>query len=149
MQEHTPSHVHQPYAPGKNFLLVTGILMIVFGVFGLIGSIILPFLGDILEEAAYILGDDFGLDEIELTVGLAVVAAISSIIMLVIGTLGILWRQIVEKAQILLIGAIVFIVFDIISNIFLGTIGVLSFINWILPILFIIGAVKNKAAMTA
>ena len=145
MQQFSPPHMQPPpYAPGKMFLLVTGIIMIVFGGFGIIGGIGLAFLGDVIDA----------LDPLGTGVGGAVqfwafITIIAAGLMLAMGILGIVWRTALEKAQILIILGASSLLLDIISGIALRTIGVLSVIGWVLPILFIIGAVKNKQAMTA
>ena len=128
-------------AKGSTMIKVVGILMIVFGAIGLIISIV-----------------GFGavalLDAVGASMGMAyfacVLALLSSIVELVTGILGVVNHDKPEKAQILLICAIVIVVLSLLGNIIVpiiagSDVSIVSFlIGLILPGLFAWGAIQNK-----
>lgn len=126
---------------GRKFLKVTGILMIIGGAFGIIGGIIAMIgagaLAAVLETSAG---------------GLMLASALilaSAVFQLIAGIMGVKNCDKPEKAQsCLVMGVIVAILSvagNIISNILGSSFNILSYATGlIIPVLYIIGAVKNK-----
>lgn len=126
---------------GRKFLKVTGILMIIGGAFGIIGGIVAMIgagaLAAVLETSAG---------------GLMLASALilaSAVFQLIAGIMGVKNCDKPEKAQsCLVMGVIVAILSvagNVISNILGSSFDILSYaIGLIIPVLYIIGAVKNK-----
>ena len=126
---------------GRKFLKVTGILMIIGAAFGIIGGIIALIgagaLAAVLETSAG---------------GLMLASALillSAIFQLIAGIMGVKNCDKPEKAQnCLVMGIIVAILSvsgNIISNVLGSSFNILSYATGlIIPVLYIIGAVKNK-----
>ena len=126
---------------GRKFLKVTGILMIIGGAFGIIGGIVAMIgagaLAAVLETSAG---------------GLMLASALilaSAVFQLIAGIMGVKNCDKPEKAQsCIVIGVIVAILSvagNVISNILGSSFNILSYATGlIIPILYIIGAVKNK-----
>ena len=126
---------------GRKFLKITGILMIIGGAFGIIGGIVAMIgagaLAAVLETSA---------------VGLvfaSVLILVSAIFQLIAGIMGVKNCDKPEKAQrCLVMGVIVAILSvagNVISNILGSSFNILSYATGlIIPVLYIIGAVKNK-----
>ena len=126
---------------GRKFLKVTGILMIIGGAFGIIGGIVAMIgagaLAAVLETSAG---------------GLMLASALilaSAVFQLIAGIMGVKNCDKPEKAQsCLVMGVIVAILSvagNVISNILGSSFNILSYATGlIIPILYIIGAVKNK-----
>ena len=126
---------------GRKFLKVTGILMIIGGAFGIIGGIVAMIgvgaLAAVLETSAG---------------GLMLASALilaSAVFQLIAGIMGVKNCDKPEKAQsCLVMGVIVAILSvsgNIISNVLGSSFNILSYATGlIIPILYIIGAVKNK-----
>ena len=126
---------------GRKFLKVTGILMIIGGAFGIIGGIIaligVGALAAVLETSAG---------------GLMLASALilaSAVFQLIAGIMGVKNCDKPEKAQsCLVMGVIVAILSvagNVISNILGSSFNILSYATGlIIPVLYIIGAVKNK-----
>ncbi len=126
---------------GRKFLKVTGILMIIGGVFGIIGGIVAMIgagaLAAVLETSAG---------------GLMLASALilaSAVFQLIAGIMGVKNCDKPEKAQsCLVMGVIVAILSvagNVISNILGSSFNILSYATGlIIPVLYIIGAVKNK-----
>ena len=126
---------------GRKFLKVTGILMIIGGAFGIIGGIVAIIgagaLAAVLETSAG---------------GLMLASALilaSAVFQLIAGIMGVKNCDKPEKAQsCLVMGVIVAILSvsgNIISNVLGSNFNILSYATGlIIPILYIIGAVKNK-----
>ena len=126
---------------GRKFLKVTGILMIIGGAFGIIGGIVAMIgagaLAAVLETSAG---------------GLMLASALilaSAVFQLIAGIMGVNICDKPEKAQsCLVMGVIVAILSvsgNIISNVLGSNFNILSYATGlIIPILYIIGAVKNK-----
>ena len=126
---------------GRKFLKVTGILMIIGGAFGIIGGIIALIgagaLAAVLETSAG---------------GLMLASALilaSAVFQLIAGIMGVKNCDKPEKAQsCLVMGVIVAILSvagNVISNILGSSFNILSYATGlIIPVLYIIGAVKNK-----
>lgn len=128
---------------GKNFLKVTGILMIIGGAFGIIGGIIsivgVAALAAVLETSAG--GLMFA----------SILVLISAIIELIAGISGVKNCARAEKAQSCLIMGILVALLCIAGNITSIVLGSsVAWYSWIvglvLPVLYIIGAVLNKKA---
>ena len=126
---------------GRKFLKVTGILMIIGGAFGIIGGIVAMIgagaLAAVLETSAG---------------GLMLASALilaSAVFQLIAGIMGVENCDNPEKAQSgLVMGVIVAILSvagNVISNILGSSFNILSYATGlIIPVLYIIGAVKNK-----
>ena len=126
---------------GRKFLKVTGILMIIGGAFGIIGGIIAMIgagaLAAVLETSAG---------------GLMLASALilaSAVFQLIAGIMGVKNCDKPEKAQsCIVIGVIVAILSvagNVISNVLGSDFNIMSYATGlIIPVLYIIGAVKNK-----
>ncbi len=126
---------------GRKFLKVTGILMIIGGAFGIIGGIVAMIgagaLAAVLETSAG---------------GLMLASALilaSALFQLIAGIMGVKNCDKPEKAQsCLVMGVIVAILSvsgNIISNVLGSDFNIFSYATGlIIPVLYIIGAVKNK-----
>lgn len=126
---------------GRKFLKVTGILMIIGGAFGIIGGIVAMIgagaLAAVLETSAG---------------GLMLASALilaSAVFQLIAGIMGVKNCDKPEKAQsCLVMGVIVAILSvagNVISNILGSSFNILSYATGlIIPVLYIIGAAKNK-----
>ena len=126
---------------GRKFLKVTGILMIIGGAFGIIGGIIAMIgagaLAAVLETSAG---------------GLMLASALilaSAVFQLIAGIMGVKNCDKPEKAQsCIVIGVIVAILSvagNVISNVLGSSFNILSYATGlVIPVLYIIGAVKNK-----
>ena len=126
---------------GRKFLKVTGILMIIGGAFGIIGGIVAIIgagaLAAVLETSAG---------------GLMLASALilaSAVFQLIAGIMGVKNCDKPEKAQsCLVMGVIVAILSvagNVISNILGSSFNILSYATGlIIPVLYIIGAEKNK-----
>lgn len=130
-----------PNAPGKNYLLVVGILLVIGG--GLSMFLVIPTL--LLGIASLSMG---GLGMILFLA--ALLACATAIIDLIAGILGIVNRNKPEKAKICMGFGITMIVFAVLG--FISSIGaqdvnyVSAIFGLVLPILYLVGAVKNKNA---
>ena len=126
---------------GRKFLKITGILMIIGGAFGIIGGIVAMIgagaLAAVLETSAG---------------GLMLASALilaSAVFQLIAGIMGVKNCDNPEKAQsCLVMGVIVAILSvsgNIISNVLGSNFNIFSYATGlIIPVLYIIGAVKNK-----
>lgn len=126
---------------GRKFLKVTGILMIIGGAFGIIGGIIAMIgagaLAAVLETSAG---------------GLMLASALilaSAVFQLIAGIMGVKNCDKPEKAQSCLVMGIIVAVLSVagnaISNVLGSDFNIFSYATGlIIPILYIIGAVKNK-----
>ncbi len=133
---------------GRKFLKVVGIIMVVFG-----GMAILGGLGNLLtiRELEYILWELSM--PYEYAIYSIIINFISAITMLTTGIIGIVFSERKDKANLCMVFGIINLVivsFPLIvgvamTNIFVIIIGIMSMIlNSVLPILFLVGAVKNK-----
>lgn len=136
-------------APGSKFLLVVGILYIVFGGFGVIGAIsglaLTNHWNTTLPTASGMSWAIF--------YGFGLVAALFSVF---IGLMGLLNRERLEKAAMLRMLGVIALLFIIVEAIFSmavfagalgGVAAVFSIIfGAVLPVLYIIGAQKNVSA---
>ena len=138
-------------APGKNFLLVVGILYVVFGSLGLLTSAggiatadywdrVLPTANDMSWSVYY------------------TITLIGSFFHILVGVMGLINRACLDKASILKMLGIIDIGYVILGAIlstavFAGALGgiaaILSLVfGAVLPILYLIGAHKNHSAYT-
>lgn len=126
---------------GRKFLKVTGILMIIGGAFGIIGGIVAMIgagaLAAVLETSAG---------------GLMLASALilaNAVFQLIAGIMGVKNCDKPEKAQsCIVIGVIVAILSvagNVISNVLGSDFNIINYVaGLIIPVLYIIGAVKNK-----
>lgn len=126
---------------GKNFLKVTGILMIIGAAFGIIFGIIA-----VLGSSALALALD---ESVGALLFASILSLIGAAIELVAGILGIKYCMRPEKANVCLVFGIIVAVLSVGGNIMSTAIGsdfsVFSLITGlVLPVLYIIGAVFNK-----
>lgn len=121
-------------APGKGLLKVSGILLIIFAAI----SIVILVFGMI---AAASLGGALGAAVGGIVFVLGMVSAAFSLIM---GILGVKYANVPAKATVCMVFAIIAIVLQLISLIS-GDANVISaLIGLVLPVLYLIGALKNK-----
>ena len=126
---------------GRKFLKVTGILMIIGGAFGIIGGIVAMIgagaLAAVLETSAG---------------GLMLASALilaSAVFQLIAGIMGVKNCDKPEKAQSCLVMGIIVAILSVAGNVISNVLGSdFNIINYatglIIPVLYIIGAVKNK-----
>ena len=126
---------------GKNFLKVTGILMIIGGAFGIIGGIVAMIgagaLAAVLETSAG---------------GLMLASALilaSAVFQLIAGIMGVKNCDKPEKAQSCLVMGVIVAILSVAGNVISNVLGSdFNIINYaaglIVPVLYIIGAAKNK-----
>ena len=126
---------------GRKFLKVTGILMIIGGAFGIIGGIIALIgagaLAAVLETSAG---------------GLMLASALilaSAVFQLIAGIMGVKNCDKPEKAQSCLVMGVIVAILSVAGNVISNVLGSdFNIINYatglIIPVLYIIGAVKNK-----
>ena len=126
---------------GRKFLKVTGILMIIGGAFGIIGGIVAMIgagaLAAVLETSAA------GL------VFASVLILVSAIFQLIAGIMGVKNCDKPEKAQTCLVMGIIVAILSIAGNVTSNVLGsdfnIFSYATGlIIPVLYIIGAAKNK-----
>lgn len=126
---------------GRKFLKVTGILMIIGGAFGIIGGIVAMIgagaLAAVLETSA---------------VGLMLASALilaSAVFQLIAGIMGVKNCDKPEKAQSCIVIGVIVAILSVAGNVISNVLGSdFNIINYatglIIPVLYIIGAVKNK-----
>ena len=128
---------------GRKFLKVTGILMIIGGGFGIIGGI-LAMLG--AGALAAVLETSAG--------GLMLASALilaSAVFQLIAGIMGVKNCDKPEKAQSCIVIGVIVAILSVAGNVISNVLGSdFNIINYatglIIPVLYIIGAVKNKEA---
>ncbi len=126
-------------APGKGLLKVSGILLIIFAAI----SILTLVLGMIAAGAAASMGGELGAIAGGIAIGALVVGLISSAFSLIMGILGVKYANIPSKAQVCMVFAIIAIVLQLIS-LFMGGSIITILIGLVLPVLYLVGALKNK-----
>ncbi len=126
---------------GRKFLKVTGILMIIGGAFGIIGGIVAMIgagaLAAVLETSAG---------------GLVLASALilaSAVFQLIAGIMGVKNCDKPEKAQSCIVIGVIVAILSVAGNVVSNVLGSdFNIINYatglIIPVLYIIGAVKNK-----
>lgn len=126
---------------GRKFLKVTGILMIIGGAFGIIGGIVAMIgagaLAAVLETSAG------GL------VFSSVLILASAVFQLIAGIMGVKNCDKPEKAQSCIVIGVIVAILSVAGNVISNVLGSdFNIINYatglIIPVLYIIGAVKNK-----
>lgn len=145
-------------APGKGFLKVVGILLIIGGVFGFIGAASNAFVASALssgslDSATTAIYEQAGLTAETFQAGI-ITSVIQGVIYLAAGILGVANCNKIEKANICFICGIVLIAFVLvnagISAVTTGftALSVVSILaSLILPLLYFWGALKNRQAM--
>ena len=139
-------------APGRTFLMVVGIFLIIGGLFNAI-SCIMNFAVMGQEEFAPILEQTLaqtGITKSTYQVSL-VLTAIQAVIGVVTGIIGILNSNKIEKASLCYVCGIVLIAYALICNAYSAFSGVFSIFSvifsLILPLLYFWGALKNRQAL--
>lgn len=137
---------------GKTILKVSGILLIIFGAIGLIGTIISLIGASAIGAMASAMGVDTGAYNVLITVS-GIIAIACGAVYLVAGILGVANAAKPEKAKICMTFGIILIILEIISTIFEGIVSGFGgmtipslIIGLVLPILMIVGANKNQQA---
>ena len=144
-------------AKGKTILKVVGILFIIFGAISVIISLLALVGGAALAGASGMLeGADAGMVAAggAIVIVAGVVALIQSVIDLIAGILGVKNCDKPEKAQTCFILGVVIIVIAIISDIFAfissgvnASTIISALIGLVLPVLYVVGANKNKQSV--
>lgn len=129
-------------APGKGFLKVSGILLIIFAVI----SILMLIIGIIAAASLGSLGGEVGALAGGIAVGALVIGLISCAFSLVMGILGVKYANVPSKAQVCMVFAIIAIALQIVTLVTGGSDIVMTIIGLVLPVLYLIGALKNKQA---
>lgn len=139
-------------APGRTFLMVVGIFLIIGGVSAMVTSA-MNFVMIGREEFAPILEQTLqqvGISKTTFQISI-VLTAIQSVINVVTGIIGVANSKKIEKASLCYICGIVLIVFALICNAysaFSGAFSIFSVIfSLILPLLYFWGALKNRQAL--
>ena len=126
---------------GRKFLKVTGILMIIGGAFGIIGGIIAMIGAGALAAV------------LETSAGGLILASVlilaSAVFQLIAGIMGVKNCDKPEKAQSCLVMGVIVAILSVAGNVISNVLGSdFNIINYatglIIPVLYIIGAVKNK-----
>ena len=123
-------------APGKGILKVSSIIFIIFGAIATIFSII-ALIGSSMVSSVF-----GGLGAI--LVVATIIALISSLLELVLGIVGLKKCADPSQGNFFIVTGIILCVLNLVSMIM--SFSVLSLINFVLPILFIVGGVQNKNA---
>ena len=128
---------------GRQFLKVTGILMIIGGAFGIIGGIVA------------IIGVGALAAVLETSAGGLILASVlilaSAVFELIAGIMGVKNCDKPEKAQSCIVIGVIVAILSVAGNVISNVLGSdFNIINYatglIIPVLYIIGAVKNKEA---
>ena len=122
-------------APGRIFLLVTGIIYIIVGVIGIIMGLL--FLVDAVLLADFV-------DDVAFEIGFAVGYLLGSAYSFVIGILGVLYRNRYDKAGLLVILGIIAIIGELLEPVLSGAFSSMIILFLAIPVCYIIGAYKNK-----
>ncbi|MDD3339814.1 MAG: hypothetical protein PHS82_13275 [Lachnospiraceae bacterium] len=137
-------------ARGKNFLKVTGIIMIVFGAIGALSTLI-SFAGlSVLMQTYAALGMDTSM----IVPGL-IISAIGGVLQLAAGIIGVVHARKPEKAMLCIIFGVLLVILQIVSGVTsllvvnaqgssIVTTIISMIIGLILPVLFIYGGILNK-----
>jgi len=133
-------------APGRTFLLVTGIMYIVSGSIDIIGGLFL----DGLAQTVGGLGNMFGVQGAGARIeGFAFFSVVLGAYNFVVGIMGVSNRDNLEKGGTLMTLGITSIIVSFILHIVLGTLSFTMLLFFAIPICYIIGARKNKQACEA
>ena len=126
----------QVKTPGAMMLLVVGILYVIFSGFGIIGSFVLIAGDALLTELSGIIGGSLML--------IGIIALITSAFGLVAGISGIVLRNKPGKGKVLFTIGVILVAAAIVSILFAADgLGVLSLVELVLPVLFLIGAMQK------
>lgn len=125
-------------APGKIYLQVTGIIMVIFSALSLIALLLG---GAVMGAAGGVLG---GLGGAAAGLTLFLLALIPCIFQLYVGIQGILHCKSLEKGKKCFILGIILLVLDVIS--LFASFSFISLLFLAVPILFVLGAYKNDKA---
>ena len=121
--------------PGSIYLMVTGIIYIVFGAIGVVSALT-------MGVAGAALGSAFGLGG--LLGGLAFLAMIPAAFSIVVGILGVMHRGNLEKAGMLMILGIVAVALDLLTAMLFQTFSIFTLIALAIPGCYAYGAYLNK-----
>ncbi len=125
-------------APGKGLLKVSGILLIIFAAI----SILILVIGIV---AAAALGSQLGAVVGGVAILTLILGLVASAFSLIMGIMGVKYADVPSKAQVCMVFAIIAIALQLV-NLFTGSSFVMALIGLVLPVLYLIGALKNKQA---
>ena len=130
-------------AKGAGFLKVTGILMIIGGIIGIIVSII-AFIGVAALEAMASDEVNFGIYYLA-----CIMALVGSALQLVAGIIGVINAKKPEKAMTCIVWGAIVAVLSVLSNVIFMLSGAQFnatslLVGLVVPVLFIVGGVKNR-----
>jgi hypothetical protein len=123
--------------PGKLFLMVTGIIFIVFALYGIYSE------RGLFGDIRYMRNMDVNIFQYPGFIRFIILFFIGIILSIIIGVFGIKYCKNIEKAKLLMCCAIIVLVFNIASFIIIRGLLWTSIIGFILPICFLIGAIMN------
>ena len=133
-------------APGKGLLKVSGILLIIFGGITLLVGI-LALAGMMMPEVVAIVAQQTGVSATTVVVS-AIVVVVLAAVNIVAGILGVKNANKPEKAQVCFVMAVILLLIVIINAILSVVSGQFKIwtivIEFVLPILYLVGALKNK-----
>ena len=133
-------------APGKGLLKVSGILFIVFGGISLLLGI-LAIAGLMMPGGAQMVEQTTGVSATTAIIGAILIVVIAAV-NITAGILGVKNANKPEKAQICFIVAVVLLVIIIVNSVISVITGQFSIvtivIQFVLPVLYLLGAIKNK-----
>jgi len=132
-------------APGKNFLKVTGILLIIFGAIAAVVGIMGLGLSGAVNEINEIL-NEIGESPANGLAFYSVVVLIASGFNIFAGIMGVKNCDKPDKAQVCFILGIVLISLQVLTLVLAGRDGLsfIAIIGFVLPVLYLMGAIKNK-----
>ena len=131
-------------APGRIFLLVTGIIYIITGTSSIISGVIIDMAGQALGG----LGGMFGVQGAGAGLGaLGVMFVLAGVYTFVIGIMGIVYRNDLGKADLLMILGIIALVADVVLGITMDTFTFTTVIFLAIPGCYIFGAFRNSTYM--
>lgn len=141
-------------APGRGLLKVCGILFIIFGVFGILFGLyawlLMPGMMSSPQATAMLQQAGTTYDEQTTTIS-GIISVVIGIIEIIVGIVGVKNCNRTDKAQICFIAGVVAVICQLGSALFSAfaaelTIGAIltMAIGFVLPVLFIWGALKNK-----
>lgn len=144
-------------APGKTLLQVVGILLVIFGVFSFLMSLISIAtlgmmegeVGDIMEQSLAATGITMEVYKISIYL-----SAVASVLNLIIGIIGIVNCNKIKRANICFVCGIILLIWQLGNDVYAAvTTGISGLtiismiIGLVLPVLYFWGAVKNRQAL--
>ena len=133
-------------APGKGLLKVSGILFIVFGGISLLLGV-LALAGLMMPGGAQMVEQTTGVSATTVIIGAILIVVIAAV-NITAGILGVKNANKPEKAQTCFIVAVVLLVIIIVNSVIsvsTGQFNIVSIvIQFVLPVLYLLGAIKNK-----